>query len=138
MVKLGESRSPFQRPSSTGNPHEQFVEHKVLAFLFLSPKKPGIESTMYMTQEPFLDQSKVAPQREKNNKTLFGFLSLKTLRLKSTFSLYYGVGEFHSLSTRRKMNCQSELGLANVVCETRRLCRLIIIKIMVILIIIKS
>ena len=43
---LGESRSSFPRPSSTGDPHEQFPEHEVLASLLLSPKKLGIESTV--------------------------------------------------------------------------------------------
>ena len=53
LVILGESRSPFPRPSSTGNPHEQFPEHEVLASLLLSPKKLGIESTAVELRNSF-------------------------------------------------------------------------------------
>ena len=53
MVKLGESRSPFPRPSSIGDPHEQFPEQEVLASLLLSPKKLRIESTTFELRNSF-------------------------------------------------------------------------------------
>ena len=45
----------LQRPSSTGNPHEQFVEHQGASLLLLSPKEPGTESTIVELQELLLE-----------------------------------------------------------------------------------
>ena len=65
----------YQRPSSTGDPHEQFVGHQGASLLFFSPKEPGTESTEFLIQELFLEPKVMVAQKgEDNNKTPFVFL----------------------------------------------------------------
>ena len=70
----GESRSTSPRPSSTGDPHEQFPEHEVLASTPLSPKRLGIQSTDSEFRNSFSELWWMAPQI--NNQQQNSFCSI--------------------------------------------------------------
>ena len=54
MMRFREVHS--KRPSSAGNPHEQFADTKVLAFSSFLQKNSGLQSTALGDQEQFLNQ----------------------------------------------------------------------------------
>ena len=91
----------YQRPSSTGDPHEQFVEHQGASLLLLSPKEPGTESTEFWFKNSFLNQVWWWRKKgEDNNKNSFCFSSLKkpkdrTIRI---FTNSLGKSNFLSLA----------------------------------------
>ena len=64
MVRFREVHS--KRPSSAGNPHEQFADTKVLAFSSFLQKNSGLQSTVHGDQEQFLNQEWWVVQEHKN------------------------------------------------------------------------
>ena len=75
-----ESRSPLAHPSSTGDPHEQFPEHEVLASTPLSPKRLGIESTVDEFRNSFSEfQARWRNNGGDSNKTPFVLVLSRTL-----------------------------------------------------------
>ena len=58
MLRFREVHS--KRPSSAGDPHEQFDDTKVLGFSSFLQKNMGLQSTVLGDQEQFLNQEKLS------------------------------------------------------------------------------